>query len=181
MKLEWNRTAFMLVFIMITAVLGSFAYGQLYVISPIKEQMEVTVNIVEEQKALLAAYPPDESLLEETKAEYEATQPFLPEGEKVNNDVVALETAAGKSNVKINSFSRSSEPEAVEGMDARYRASVYQVTLTSATPDNMISLLEELTTMERVWNIEAFNFEKDTQEEYTGSFSVTFYSHDATE
>ena len=124
----------------------------------------------------------DESLLKETKANYDATQPFLPEGEKVNADVVALENAAGKNNVIITSFSRSVEPEAIEGMNARYRASVYQVTLTSATPDNiMIKLLEELTTMERVWNIQAFSFEKNTLEEYTGSFNVTFYSHDATE
>ncbi|MGO4994659.1 hypothetical protein ACTQ5F_06445 [Jeotgalibaca porci] len=181
MKLEWNRTAFIILFIMITTALGSFAYGQLYFITPLKEQTDVTESLVEEQKTLLEAYPPNESLLKETKANYDATQPFLPEGEKVNADVVALENAAGKHNVTITSFSRSSEPEAIEGMDARYRASVYQVTLTSATPDNMIKLLEELSSMARVWNIQAFHFEKDTQEAYSGSFSVTFYSHDATE
>lgn len=99
----------------------------------------------------------------------------------MNKDVVALENAARKSNVRVTSFSRSTEPEAIEGMDSRYRASVYEVTLTSASPDHMINLLEELATMERVWNIKAFHFEKDTQEAYSGSFSVTFYSHDATE
>lgn len=181
MKLEWNRTAFMLLFIMITAILGSIAYGQLYFITPLKEQTDVTTSVVEEQKTLLANYPPDEALLKEMKAEYDATQPFLPEGEKVNTDVVALENEAEENNVTITSFSRSVEPEAIEGMDARYRATVYQVTLTSATPENMIKLLEELTTMERVWNIQAFNFEKNTLEEYTGSFNVTFYSHDVTE
>lgn len=181
MKLEWNRTALIIVFSMVTLALGSFAYGQLYVMTPLKEQTEVVASTVDEQKALLAAYPPDEALLKEKKTEYDATQPFLPEGEKVNNDVVALEKAAGKSNVKVTSFSRSTEPEAIEGMDPRYRASVYEITLTSASPDNMINLLEELTTMERVWNIKAFHFEKDTQEAYSGSFSVTFYSHDATE
>lgn len=181
MKLEWNRTAFIILFIMITTVLGSFVYGQLYFINSLKEQTDVTVSIVEEQKALLEAYPSDESLLKETKENYDATQPFLPEGEKVNADVVALENEAWENNVTITSFSRSVEPEAIEGMDARYRASVYQVMLTSATPDNMIKLLEELTTMERVWNIQAFSFEKNTLDEYTGSFNVTFYSHDATE
>ena len=181
MKLEWNRTALIIIFSMITLAIGSFAYGQLYVMTPLKEQTEVVASTVDEQKALLAAYPPDEALLKEKKTEYDATQPFLPEGEKVNNDVVALEKAAGKSNVKVTSFARSTEPESIEGMDPRYRASVYEVTLTSASPDNMINLLEELTTMERVWNIKAFHFEKDTQEAYSGSFSVTFYSHDATE
>lgn len=181
MKLEWNRTALIIVFSMVTLALGSFAYGQLYVMTPLKEQTEVVASTVDEQKALLAAYPPDEALLKEKKTEYDATQPFLPEGEKVNNDVVALEKAAGKSNVKVTSFARSTEPEAIEGMDPRYRASVYEVMLTSASPDHMINLLEELTTMERVWNIKAFHFEKDTQEAYSGSFSVTFYSHDATE
>ena len=181
MKLEWNRTALIIVFSMVTLMLGSFAYGQLYVMTPLKEQTEMVASTVDEQKALLAAYPPDEALLKEKKTEYDATQPFLPEGEKVNNDVVALEKAAGKSNVKVTSFSRSTEPESIEGMDSRYRASVYEVTLTSASPDHMINLLEELATMERVWNIKAFHFEKDTQEAYSGSFSVTFYSHDATE
>lgn len=181
MRLKWNRTAFIIVFVMVTMISGSFVYGFLYVINPLKEQTEVIADTVSEQKALLATYPPNQETLNAKKTEYAATQTFLPEGEKVNKDVVALEKASESSNVTITSFSRSIEPEAIEGMDSRYRASVYEVTLTSESPDDMISLLKELNAMERVWNIRSFHFEKDSQEAYVGAFSVTFYSHQTTE
>ncbi|MGP6139284.1 hypothetical protein [Jeotgalibaca sp. A127] len=181
MKLEWNRTAFSILFIMVAMVLGGLVYGTVYLIDPVKERTAITANLVEEQKTLLESYPPDETFLEEIETEYEATQAFLPEGEKVNKDVVDLEKAAAQNSVTINSFSRSLEPQAIEGMDEAYRESVYQVTMTSDTPDNMVALLETLSGMERVWNIQTFSFEKNSEGRYTGSFNVIFYSHGKTE
>lgn len=181
MRLEWNRTAFSILVIMVAMVLGGFVYGTVYLVDPIKERTVGTADLVEEQQTLLASYPPDEALLEEIETEYEATQAFLPEGEKVNKDVVDLEKAAAQNAVTINSFSRSIEPKPVEDMDERYRESVYQVTMTSETPNNMTALLETLSEMKRVWNIKAFSFEKNSEASYTGSFSVTFYSHEKTE
>lgn len=181
MKLEWSRSAFSILFIMVAMVVGSFVYGKLYLIDPIEERSNIVATLVEEQKTLLKNYPPDERLLAEIETAYEATQAFLPEGEKVNQDVVDLEKAAAQTSVTINSFSRSVEPQPIEGVDERYRASVYQVTMTSTKPDNMTALVETLSGMERVWNIQSFSFEKNGEGSYTGAFDVMFYSHEIPE
>lgn len=177
MKLAWSRKALAALFILIMTVLISSLYGKLYILNPVLEQTQTVTELMDKQQALLADYPPDEAVLAEAKAEYALTESFLPEGEKMNNDIVNLTRIAEKHHVMIQDFSRAKEPQAIEGMDERYRASVYNVNMVSADPENMVQVLAELSKQERVWDIHSFQFERTSEDRYAGSFAVTFYSH----
>ena len=91
MKLKWNRMSLLLAIVMGLVILGAFIFGQVYFLNPIKEQADLVAQQVQEQTSLKAEYPPEETLLADYRQKYEETWGFLPEGEKVNQELIVLE------------------------------------------------------------------------------------------
>ena len=175
MKLKWNPMSVLLAFVMVVGLLGIFIYGQVYFLNPIKERSERAAQQVEEQKSLKADYPPDESLLEDSKQKYEETWGFLPEGEKVNQELVVLDRIAAEENVVVQQIARVDEPQPIEGLDESYQKTTYEVELTSNAAGNMQRLVERLEGLERIWNIYSFGFEKLDEESFSGTLTFELF------
>lgn len=175
MKLKWNRMSFVLAFVMGLLVLAAFIFGQVYFLDPIKQRVDRAAQQVEEQTSLKAEYPPEETLLDDYRQEYQETWGFLPEGEKVNQELVALERTAAEENVTVQQIARVGEPQAIEGLDENYRKSTYEVEMTSNTAGNMQRLVERLEGLERIWNIYSFGFEKLDEESFSGTFTFELF------
>ena len=117
MKLKWNRMSFVLAFVMGLMVLAAFIFGQVYFLDPIKQQADLVAQQVKEQTSLKAEYPPEETLLADYRQKYEETWGFLPEGEKVNQELIILEQIAAEENVIVQQIARVEEPQPIEGLD----------------------------------------------------------------
>lgn len=175
MKLRWNRVSFMLAFVMGLVVLAALIFGHIYFLDPIKQQADRAAQQVEEQTNLKADYPPEQALLDDYRLAYEETWGFLPEGEKVNQELVALERAAAEENVTVQQIARVGEPQPIEGLDESYRKSTYAVEMTSNTAGNMQRLVERLEGLDRIWNIYSFGFEKLAEESFSGTFTFELF------
>ncbi|WP_320164518.1 hypothetical protein [uncultured Trichococcus sp.] len=175
MKLKWNRVSFVLAFVMGLLILAVFIFGQVYFLDPIKQRADRAAQQVEEQTSLKAEYPPEQNLLDDYRQAYEETWGFLPEGEKVNQELVALERTAAEENVTVQQIARVGEPQAIEGLDESYRKSTYEVEMTSNTAGNMQRLVERLEGLERIWNIYSFGFEKLAEESFSGTFTFELF------
>lgn len=175
MKMKWNRMSLILVFVMGLVILGAFIFGQEYFLDPIKERADRAAQQVEEQASLKAEYPPDEALLVDYKQLYEETWGFLPEGEKVNQELVVLDSIAAEENVIVQQIARVGEPQPIEGLDESYMKSTYAVEMTSNTAGNMQRLVERLESLERIWNIYSFGFEKLDEESFNGTFTFELF------
>ncbi|AZP03669.1 hypothetical protein [Jeotgalibaca ciconiae] len=177
MRLKWDRLSISLLLIFVIVLLSVFFYGNRYLLSPIKEQADRTTRLVNEQKELMALYPSEEALLEEYQEYYEETWNFLPEGEMVNQEIVALEKLATEEKVALRQVSRVSEPQSIEELDESYMKSGYQVEISSDNSENMQNLIERLMEFERIWNIYSFNFEKNGENGYQGAFIFELFYH----
>lgn len=177
MKLKWNRMSLVLAVMMVSVVVGAFILGQLYFLDPIKEQSNRIARLVDEQKTLKANYPPEEALLNDYKQKYEETWTFLPEGEKVNQELVALESIAAEENVILTQMVRVDEPQSIEGLDESFGKTAYEVELTSATAGSMQRLIERLESFERIWNVYSFGFEKLGEDSFSGRFTFELFYH----
>lgn len=175
MKLKWNRMSFVLAFVMGLMVLAAFIFGQVYFLNPIKQQADLVAQQVNEQTLLKSEYPPEETLLADYRKKYEETWGFLPEGEKVNQQLIILEQTAVEENVIVQKIARVGEPQPIEGLDETYMKSTYEVELTSNTADNMQRLVERLEGLERIWNIYSFGFEKLAEESFSGTFTFELF------
>ncbi|MGB9342370.1 hypothetical protein [Trichococcus sp.] len=175
MKLKWNPMSVLLTFVMGVGLLGIFIYGQVYFLNPIKEQADLAAQQVEEQQRLKDDYPPEETLLADYKQMYEETWGFLPEGEKVNQELVVLEQTAADENVIVQQIARVGEPQPIEGLDESYMKSTYEVEMTSNTAGNMQRLVEKLEGLDRIWNIYSFGFEKLAEESFSGTFTFELF------
>lgn len=175
MKLKWNRVSIILAVVMGLVILGMFVFGQVYFLNPIKERAILIAQQVEKQTNLKAEYPPKTSFLNDYRQAYEETWSFLPEGEQVNQEMVALEKLAAKENVIVQQIVRVGEPEAIEGLDESYKKSVYEVEMTSTTAGSMQNLVEKLEALERIWNIQFFGFEKLDEGSFTGTFTFELF------
>lgn len=171
MKLKWNRMSFVLAFVMGLLVLATFIFGQVYFLDPIKAQADLVAQQVNEQTRLKAEYPPEQTLLDDYRQKYEETWGFLPEGEKVNQELVVLDSIAAEENVIVQQIARVGEPQPIEGLDESYMKSTYEVEMTSNTAGNMQRLVERLESLERIWNIYSFGFEKLDEESFNGTFT----------
>jgi hypothetical protein len=175
MKLKWNRMSLLLAIVMGLVILGAFIFGQVYFLDPIKEQADLVAQQVNEETRLKAEYPAEETLLADYRQKYEETWGFLPEGEKVNQQLIILEQTAAEENVIVQKIARVGEPEPIEGLDESYRKSTYEVEMTSTTADNMQRLVERLEGLERIWNIYSFGFEKLDEESFSGTFTFELF------
>ncbi|MCA9765479.1 MAG: hypothetical protein KC455_03575 [Carnobacterium sp.] len=175
MKLKWNRLSFILVFLFGVIILGIAIFGQITYLNPIKARANLTTQQVERQTNLEAAYPPKADLLEDYRLKYEKTWSFLPESERVSQELVALEQLAAKQNIKIQQVVRVGEPQSIEGFDESFKKSSYEVDLTSTSVKNIQALIEELETIDRVWNIYSFGFEKLNETSYAGKFTFELF------
>lgn len=175
MNLRWNHMYFLLAFVMGVVILAAFIFGQVYYLDPIKQQADRAAQQVEEQKNLKADYPPEQTLLDDYRQKYEETWGFLPEGEKVNQELVALERTAAEENVTVQQIARVGEPQPIEGLNESYRKSTYAVEMTSNTAGNMQRLVERLEGLERIWNIYSFGFEKLDEESFSGTFTFELF------
>ncbi|WP_106449794.1 hypothetical protein [Trichococcus alkaliphilus] len=177
MKLKWNRMSLLLAIVMGLLILGAFIFGQVYFLNPIKEQADLVAQQVKEQTNLKAEYPPEETLLADYRQKYEETWGFLPEGEKINQELIVLDRIAAEENVILQKIARLEEPQLIEGLDESYRKSTYEVEMTSTTAGNMQRLIERLEGFERIWNIYSFGFEKLGEESFSGrlTFELFYY------
>ena len=175
MKLKWNRMSFVLAFVMGLLVLAAFIFGQVYFLDPIKQQADLVAQQVNEETRLKAEYPPEETLLADYRQKYEETWGFLPEGEKINQQLIILEQTAAEENVIVQKIARVGEPQPIEGLDESYRKSTYEVEMTSTTADNMQRLVERLEGLERIWNIYSFGFEKLDEESFSGTLTFELF------
>ena len=181
MKLKWNRRSLLLAIVMGLVILGAFIFGQVYFLNPIKEQADLVAQQVKEQTSLKAEYPPEETLLADYRQKYEETWGFLPEGEKVNEELIVLDRIADEENVIVQQIARLEEPQLIEGLDESYRKSTYEVEMTSNAAGNMQSLVERLEGFERLWNIYSFGFEKLDEESFSGTFTFELFYYVPTE
>ncbi|WP_034549772.1 hypothetical protein [Carnobacterium funditum] len=177
MKLKWNRLSIILVLIIVLVILGVLIFGQVYYLNPIKERANLVAQQVEEEMNLKTEYPPEATLLKEYRQGYEETWGFLPEGEKVNQELIVLERLAAQEKVTVQQIVRVEEPQSLEGLDESYRKSSYEVELTSATAGSMQTLVKKLEATERIWNIYSFGFEKLDEASYSGTFTVELFYH----
>jgi len=175
MKLKWNRMSLLLAIVMGLVILGAFIFGQVYFINPIKERADLVAQQVKEQTSLKAEYPPEETLLVDYRQKYEETWRFLPEDEKVNQELVVLDRLAAEENVIVQQIARVDEPQPIEGLDESYRKSTYEVEMTSNNAGNMQRLVERLEGLERMWNIHSFGFEKLGEESFSGTFTFELF------
>lgn len=175
MKLKWNRMSLLLAIVMGLVILGAFIFGQVYFLNPIKEQADLVAQQVQEQTSLKAEYPPEETLLADYRQKYEETWGFLPEGEKVNQELIVLDRIAAEENVIVQQIVRLEEPQPIEGLDESYRKSTYEVEMTSTAADNMQKLVERLEGLERIWNIYSFGFEKLDEESFSGTLTFELF------
>lgn len=169
MKLKWNRASILLAVVIGLIIIGTFIFGQIYYLNPIKEQSKVVAQEVEKQEKLKSDYPPETTLLKDYKQKYEKTWSFLPEGERVDQELIELEKLAAKEKVTVQQLIRLDEPQLIEGFDENYKKSSYELSLTSPTVGNIQNLITKLEDFERIWNIHTFSFEKLDE----GSFSAT--------
>lgn len=175
MKLKWDRLSILLAIVMGLMVLAAFVLGQVYFLAPIKQGADRAAQLMAEQTSLLADYPPETTLLEEYRQTYEETWEFLPEGERVDQELVILEQLAAEENVLVQQVVRTGEPEAIEGLDESYRKSTYEVEMTSTAAGNLQRLVERLEGLERIWNIHSFGFEKLGEESFSGTFTFELF------
>ena len=175
MNLKWNRVSFVMAFVLGLLVLATFIFGQVYFLDPIKQRAARAALLVEEQTSLKAEYPPEQTLLDDYRQKYEETWGFLPEGEKVNQELVVLESIAAEENVIVQQIARVGEPQPIEGLDESYMKSTYAVEMTSNTAGNMQRLVERLEGLERIWNIYSFGFEKLDEESFSGTFTFDLF------
>lgn len=183
MKLKWNRMSFMLAVVMVLMILAAFIFGQVYFLNPIKERADLVAQQVKKQTSLKAEYPPEETLLADYRQKYEGTWGFLPEGEKVNQELIVLDRIAAEENVIVQQIARLEEPQLIEGLDENYRKSTYEVEMTSTAAGNMQRLVGRLEELERIWNIYSFGFEKLDEESFSGTFTfeLFYYVPDSSE
>ena len=156
-------------------LLGVLIFGQIYFLNPIKERADQSDQQVEELKDLKVQYPPEKNLLDKFKREYEETFEFLPESERFNEELIILEKLAAQKKVTIQQIIRVGEPLTVEGLDGNYRKSIYDVEMTSTAAGNIQSLIEELESLERVWNIPYFGFEKIDEASFSGTLTFELF------
>lgn len=175
MRLQWNRTAVLLLFAAVAVLLGVFVYGQAYFLQPIKERHELTAELVAVQEKLKADYPPEATLLEEYRQGYEGTWGFLPEGERFDQELIVLERLAAEENVAVRQVARVDEPQPIEGVDESYRKSTYEIEVTSTSVENLQRLVGKLESSERIWNIYAFGTEKLGDASFAGLFTVELF------
>ncbi|SEK50968.1 hypothetical protein SAMN04488700_1671 [Carnobacterium iners] len=175
MKLKWNRVSSVLALVIGLVILGVFILGQAYFLDPIKERANLSDQQVEELTSLKTEYPPEASLLSDFKQEYEETWKFLPESERVNEELVVLEKLATQEKVAIQQILRVGEPVTIEDLDESYRKSIYEVEMTSTTAGNMQDLVEKLEALERIWNIQYFGFEKLDEASFSGTFTFELF------
>ena len=175
MKLKWDRLSILLAFVMGLMVLAAFVFGHVYFLAPIKQGADRAAQLVAEQTSLLADYPPEATLLEEYRQTYEETWEFLPEGERVDQELVIMEQLAAEENVLVQQIVRAEEPEPIEGLDESYMKSTYAVEMTSNTAGNMQKLVERLEGLDRIWNIYSFGFEKIAEESFNGTFTFELF------
>ena len=175
MKLKWNRMSLLLAIVMGLVVLGAFIFGQVYFLNPIKEQADLVAQQVKEQASLKVEYPPEETLLADYRQKYEETWGFLPEGEKVNQELIVLDRIAAEENVIVQQIARLEEPQPIEGLDESYRKSTYEVEMTSTAAGNLQRLVERLEGLERIWNIYSFGFEKLDEESFSGTLTFELF------
>ncbi|UJF14831.1 hypothetical protein LZ578_07335 [Jeotgalibaca sp. MA1X17-3] len=177
MKLKWNRLSLSLLLVMFLVLVAVLFYGDQYILTTVKEQAEQSTSLVDQQKTLMATYPPEGNILQEYEENYEETWDYLPEGEKVNQEMVALEKAAKKENITLNQITRTGEPQLLEDIGNSYMKSVYQVDITSEKIADMQNLLDNLLDFERIWNVYAFSFQKNGENNYQGSFTFELFYH----
>lgn len=175
MKLKWNPMSLLLAIVMGLVILGAFIFGQVYFLNPIKERAQLVAQQVEEQTRLKAEYQPEATLLADYRQKYEETWGFLPEGEKVNEELIVLNSIAAEENVILQQIARVEEPQPIEGLDESYRKSTYEVEMTSNAAGNMQRLVERLEGLERIWNIYSFGFEKLDEESFSGTFTFELF------
>lgn len=96
-------------------VLAAFVFGHVYFLAPIKQGAD-RGTASSGTTSLLADYPPEATLLEEYRQTYEETWEFLPEGEKVDQELVIMEQLAAEENVLVQQIVRAEEPEPIEGL-----------------------------------------------------------------
>ena len=175
MKLKWDRLSIVMAFMMGLMVLAALLFGQVYFLAPIKQRADFAAQQVAEQTSLKADYPPETTLLDDYRQVYEETWGFLPEGEKVHQELVILERIAAEENVTVQQVARAEEPEPIEGIDESYRKSTYEVEMTSTAAGNLQRLVERLEGLERIWNIHSFGFEKLGEESFNGTFTFELF------
>ncbi|WP_368646310.1 hypothetical protein AB4027_05365 [Alkalibacterium putridalgicola] len=177
MTIKWTRESFLILLTLIMILVGIFYYGNQILVVPAQESADSSSSIVNDQKALMEVYPPDENLLAEYEAAYEETGAFLPIGEQANEAIVRLEELAGQSSVEIEQVSRIGFRQGVPEAGDSYFSSSYQLDMTGTSPADFRELMDRLVSEERVWNVTSFTYEKSGGSNYTGTliFNIYYY------
>lgn len=175
MTIKWNRESILVILMGLMILVGIFYYGNLYLIEPIKEEADVLSDTVNEQQTLVANYPPSEELFDEYASLYEETETFLPIGVQMDEELVRFEQLAEQNNVILQSLTRVTHRELVEGLADNFYKNTYTTELASESPNDFRQLLHSLANEERVWNVTNFSYNKTGDENYTGSIQFELY------
>lgn len=180
MNVKLNREAILVIFMSLMILVGAFYYGNLYLVTPLKEEAGILTDTVQGQEILLNNYPPEESIKEEYEEAYAAKEIFLPLGDEATKEFVRLEQLANQSNVSIQSAARISTDQEIADVPDHFVKTSYAVQMTSASSTNFRNLIDRLMDEERVWNIVSFTYDKAGDATYTGTFTyeLPYYNNE---
>lgn len=181
MTIKWNRESLLVILMGIMIVFGIFYYGRLYLIDPAKEEADVLSDTVESQRTLVENYPPSEELMNDYQTLYEETANYLPVGVQMNEELVRLEQLAEQANVTLQSVTRLTDRETVEGLADNFYKNTYSAELSGESPNDFRQLIQLLANEERVWDMTLFSYSKSGDENYTASVQFALYYYLNTE
>lgn len=172
MKLSWNRESFLvsLVVVMILFALGYYGYN--YLVEPMKLSAESSFQIVEGQRNLLAAYPPETDALEALQVEYEETTAYIPDSEAINEALVIIEATGNDHDVSTTHVTRVHDKQAIEAVSADYVQSTYQIEVQSESIEDIRRLVESLMNEERLWSVTTLAIQKQGESNYSANFML---------
>ncbi|GEK90610.1 hypothetical protein [Alkalibacterium kapii] len=175
MTVKWNRESFLITLTLVAILFGLFYYGNQYFVTPVKEEADTLSVLVSNQKSVLSAYPPEETLYDEYESEYATTEIYLPVNDDSEKAMVTLEELADKAKVDILTIARLTDQETVEGVPDNFVKNSYHAEVTSKSSENLRNLIERLMKEERTWNITSFSYEKNSEADYSGNFTFELF------
>lgn len=175
MTIKINRESILVILTAIMVLIGLAVYGNSYLIKPVKEDAEFIIRTVNNQKSLIAGYPPSEDLLEEKENELAEIDEMLPFGVRANQALVTLEELASRFNVNLSSVSRVAGHQSIEEVPEDYVKDIYSLQISSDHPRNFRRLIDSMMTEQRIWNIVSFTYSKADEENYSGTLDYELY------
>ena len=130
-----------------------------------------------EQESLLDAFSPSEQNLNELEEAYAHSSRFIPEGEKINEVIVLIQSAEESNDVTLRQILRLSEDQPVEGLNERYVHSVYQIEFESSEASNIRGMLATMNQQDRLLNSYQLSYQRESEDVLSGSVLIDVYYH----